>query len=98
MPALKLLVIVLGLGVVVGLSLVIWGLGQQAGRLKQKSDFGELSIPFPSECRLAEASGDGTGRVWLRFEGLVERGCRQILIVDWAGHRVSGRILLPAPP
>lgn len=55
------------------------------------SGFGQVALDLPAGCAIAEATA-GEGRLVLRLEGLPERGCRQIVILDLESGQELGRV------
>ena len=53
--------------------------------------FGRVALELPEGCAIAEATA-GDKRLVLRLEGLAERGCRQVVILDLESGRELGRI------
>lgn len=95
MRALKALVIGMGILIIVGMGLVVYGMMRQADNLTSRQTFGEVSIPVPADCVLAEASPGERGLVVLRFQGSADAGCRQVLLFDSLRGELRGRIHLP---
>lgn len=91
MRALKVMVIVMGVLLAVGFTVVIVALANRMTSDKKAVGFGEITLPVPEGCGIAEATSDGE-RVILRLEGLAERGCREVVIVDLESGAVLGRI------
>ena len=103
MQALKALVIFMGILIFAGMGLLVYGLMTRGGGssgggglLGGKSatpaaDFGELTVPVPEGCSLAGTELAGA-RLVLRLDGLPERGCQQVLVVDLASGRLLGRV------
>ena len=105
MQALKALVIFMAVLIVAGMALLAYGLvtrtggGEGAGRLFGSAPGGggaggevaSLDLPVPEGCRIAgtELAGD---RLVVRLDGLAERDCQQVLVVDLAGGRLLGRV------
>ena len=92
---LKALVIGMGILIIVGLGLVVYGVVRQADNLISRQSFGEVSIPVPAGCTLAEADSGDRGLVVLRLVGSAGDGCRQVLLFDSRSGEVRGRIHLP---
>lgn len=95
MRAVKALVIGMGILIIVGLGLVVYGVVRQADNLISRDTFGEVTIPLPAGCTLAEASADDRGLVVLRLQGKADDGCRQVLLFDSRSGEMRGRIHLP---
>lgn len=103
MQALKLLVIFMAVLIVAGMALLIYGLVTRtgggegdAGRIAWGGGSGggpaaSLDLPVPEGCRIAgsELAGD---RLVIRLDGLAERDCQQVLVVDLAGGRLVARV------
>ncbi|MGF1628532.1 MAG: hypothetical protein ACFCUT_03605 [Kiloniellaceae bacterium] len=104
MQALKALVLFLAVLIVAGMALLVYGLitrtggGERADGLFGAESGGagaggvaSLDLPVPEGCRIAgtELAGD---RLVIRLDGLAERDCQQVLVVDLAGGRLLGRV------
>ena len=48
-------------------------------------------MPLPQGCSIAETEVSENLLI-LRLEGLVERGCQQVVVVDMANGRVLGQV------
>ena len=100
MKALKILVIVMGLAILVILAFVIFTIAGQisgVGGGGEPAGFGEIELEVPLGCSIASAEGKDDTLV-VRLDGLVERGCQQVLIVDLKSGRVLGRVkAVPTP-
>ena len=98
---LKALVIVMGLLIVVGLVAVAYGIARNAEKLTvseaqpRAATFGERTLDAPPGCRFAEALPLGDSQLLIRLEGLPERGCQQVLVLDLADGSLRGRLILP---
>ncbi len=101
MPGLKALVIVLGILIVAGLTLVAVTVGRRAGGpdgtaasgSTAVSGFGEVSLRIASGARLVDATADG-GRLVLRLR--LADGTDQVTIVDLQTGRPLGTVRLEA--
>ncbi len=88
--------------VIVMAALILAGIGvivvTIAGRLGDGGaagpGFGEVEVALPEGCSIAAAESDGA-RLILRLEGLEERGCRQVVVVDLESGEVLGRVTAP---
>lgn len=110
MQALKALVIFMGVLIVAGMALLVYGLmtrtggdeatdGMAAGgsaTISPLEPFGTLELSIPDGCSLAGSELAGE-RLVVRITGQVERGCQQLVIVDLASGRELGR-LKAVPP
>ncbi len=111
MQALKALVIFMGVLIVAGMALLVYGLvtrtgdGGRAGEAPAPQveqapaaavDFGTLELAIPDGCSLAGSELAGA-RLVIRIDGQVERGCQQLVIVDLASGRELGRVKAVAP-
>jgi hypothetical protein len=99
MQSLKILVIVMGLAILVILGIVIY---MVAGRVSdvgggEPAGFGEIEFQLPLGCSIASAEGQDD-RLIVRLDGLAERGCQQVLVVDLETGRVVGRVKAVPPP
>lgn len=111
MQALKVLVIFMAVLIVAGMALLVYGLvtrtggegGGSTGLLGEGSGgsggpAASLDLPVPEGCRIAgsELAGD---RLVIRLDGLAERDCQQVLVVDLASGRLVGRVrAVPGAP
>jgi hypothetical protein len=104
MQALKALVIFMGILIMAGMALLVYGLvtrtgggdemagGQGAGGAAPLSaPFGALDLIVPDGCSIAGSELSG-GHLVVRFTGQVERGCQQLVIVDLASGQELGRV------
>ncbi len=104
MQALKLLVIVMGILILVGLALLVYGVTQRAserdgGEAEPAAGegFGEIAVPLPAGCTIAEARGED-GRLVVRLDGPAERGCQQVIVIDMDDGKVLGRVQATPQP
>jgi hypothetical protein len=86
MNALKGLVIGMGILIVAGFVVVAVTL---ASRLGSPKGFGDVALPVPGHCTIAEAAPD-RGRVILRLGG--GGLCEQVLVIDADSGAVVGRL------
>lgn len=92
MQALKIVVIAMGLLIVAGLALLFYGLAEGVGKLGGgAAPLGEVVVPVPEGCVIADSRIDVPYLV-LRLDGLAERGCQQVVLVDLESGRVTGRV------
>lgn len=86
-----LVALVVGMGVLifVGLGLLAYGVLSRVGG--PAAGFEALDLPIPAGCVIADSRLEGE-RVLLRLDGLAERGCQQVLLVDLASGEVTARI------
>ncbi len=90
MKALKILVAGMGVLIALGLALVVYGL---AGRKSEDAKgFGDLDLKLNPGCTIAAADGFD-GRLIVRTQGPMERGCQQVIVIDGSSGRVLGRVL-----
>lgn len=99
MQALKVLVIFMAILIVAGMALLVYGLVTRTGG--GDSLFGgtagagggaaDLDLPVPEGCVIAGAELSGE-RLVVRLDGLAERDCQQVLVVDLAAGRLLGRV------
>lgn len=94
MQAVKAVVIGMGLLIVAGLALLFYGLTQGVGKLGGGGGepLGEVVVPVPEGCVIADARIEAPHLV-LRLDGLAERGCQQVVLIDLDSGRIQGRIL-----
>ena len=87
-----LVALVVGLGILIFAGLIVVAI-TVAGRIAggDAEGFGQVALPLPEGCRIAEATS-GEGRLILRLEGLAERGCDQVVILDLESGRELGRV------
>ncbi len=99
MQALKVMVIVMGVAIVAILVVVVVTIMQRgtSGALSGAEGFGEVAFTLPAGCTLAAAEA-AEGRLILRLEGLPERGCQQVVVLDLESGRELGRITATAAP
>ncbi|MFO1152296.1 MAG: hypothetical protein U1E42_01340 [Rhodospirillales bacterium] len=103
MPAIKALVIGLGVLLLTGVALLIYGISQKAADPKFKllegkppvgaplASFGETSFALPEHCEVAEIRPDGP-RLYLRTGP--SGACERILVIDTASGQLLGSIRL----
>jgi hypothetical protein len=91
MQALKALVIFMAVLIVAGMVLLAYGLMTRMGGGETAGEVGDLDLPVPEGCRIAgtELAGE---RLVIRLDGLAERDCQQVLVVDLASGRLLGRV------
>lgn len=105
MQALKALVIFMAVLIVAGMVLLVYGLVMRMGggeaRLfaghpaAESGEAASLDLPVPEGCTIAgaELAGEsGSERLVVRLDGLVERDCQQVLVVDLGSGRLLGRV------
>ncbi len=101
MQSIKALVIFMGLLILAGLGLLVYGV---VGRVSEVSDagvpggFDETVVPLPVGCTLAQAELD-EGRLVLRAEGPADRpDCQQVILLDPDSGAELGRVkIVPQP-
>ena len=91
MQGIKIVVIGMGLLIVAGLALLFYGLAQGVGKLGGGAPLGEVVVPVPEGCVIADSRIEAPYLV-LRLDGLAERGCQQVVLVDLESGRVTGRV------
>lgn len=92
MQSLKALVIIMGLLIVAGLGLVVYGFAARApDAVGGAAGFGEVDLPLPAGCVIA-ASETAEGRLILRLDGPPEAGCQQVVVLDLDSGEVLGRV------
>lgn len=87
-----LVALVVGLGILIFAGLIVVAI-TVAGRIGGGGGegFGQVALPLLEGCSIAEAT-TGEGRLILRLEGLAERGCNQVVILDLESGRELGRV------
>ena len=96
MQALKALVIVMAVAILAGIGLVAYTIAVRVTGA-DKAGFEAIDVAIPEGCTLAESQLE-RNRIFLRIEGLPERGCQQIIILDAETGEERGRVRLrPAP-
>lgn len=105
MQALKALVIFMAVLIVAGMALLVYGLVTRSGGGAERFFGGRagadgrpasLDLEMPDGCAIAGAELAGE-RLVLRLDGLAERDCRQVLVVDLPQGRVLARIRAVPP-
>ena len=98
MQALKALVIFMGVLIIAGMVLLVYGLVTRTGDGETGSGgapaaagFGALDLAVPAGCSIAGSELSGN-RLVVRLEGLAERGCQQLVVLDLASGRELGRV------
>jgi hypothetical protein len=103
MQALKALVIFMAVLIVAGMVLLVYGLVTRTGGDDSGAGlFGDgvgggsgvpasLDLPVPDGCTIAGTELNGE-RLVIRLDGLAERDCQQVLVVDLASGRLVGRV------
>jgi hypothetical protein len=92
MQALKALVILMAVLIVAGMALLVYGLvTRTSGGSGEGGGVTSLDLAVPEGCRIAGSALDGE-RLVLRLDGLAERDCQQVLVVDLAGGRLIARV------
>ncbi len=101
MKSIKALVIVMGLLILAGLGLLVYGLVGQVSEIAApgaSDGFDAASVALPAGCRLAQADLD-EGRLVLRVEGPADRpDCQQVILLDPASGAELGRITIVPKP
>jgi hypothetical protein len=90
MQALKALVILMAVLIVAGMALLVYGLVTRTGS-GEGGGAASLDLAVPEGCRIAGSALEGEHLV-LRLDGLAERDCQQVLVVDLAGGRLIARV------
>ena len=88
----------MGLLIVGGLVLLVYGVGTQMGKVGGgAAGFGEVALPMPDGCVIADSRVEAPHLV-VRLDGLAERGCQQVVLIDLDTGRVVGRLrAVPTP-
>ncbi len=101
MQSIKALVIFMGLLILAGLGLLVYGVVGQVSEISGPGDpdgFDAASVALPAGCVLAEARLD-EGRLVLRAEGPSSRpDCQQVILLDPASGAELGRITIAPRP
>ena len=105
MQSIKALVIFMGLLILAGLGLLVYGMANQVSEIAGPGDttgarggFDAASVALPAGCVLAEARID-EGRLVLRADGPADRpDCRQVILLDPASGDELGRISIAPQP
>ena len=102
MKSIKALVIIMGLLILAGLGLLVYGLVGQVSEIAGPGDdpdgFDAASVALPAGCVLAEARID-EGRLVLRAEGPADRpDCQQVILLDPVSGAELGRVRITPQP
>ena len=99
--ALKILVVVMGIAIVASVIVIVVAISNRLSEAEQAAPaeaatapakvIGDLSIAIPEGCVMAEADVQGS-RLVVRIDGLAERGCQQVILIDLASGRVLTRV------
>ena len=89
MQALKYLVISLAVLILAGMGLLAYGLATRGG--EGGAGFAAVDVPLPPGCSIAETEVSENLLI-LRLEGLMERGCQQVVVVDMSSGKVMGKV------
>ncbi len=73
------------------------GSGRGFGEAGGGRGFGEVALSLPAGCVIAAAQASD-GRLVLRTDGPLERGCQQVVVIDPDSGRVVGRIRAAPEP
>ena len=101
MQSIKVLVIFMGLLIVAGLGLLVYGMVNQVSRIAgpgTADGFDETVISLPIGCSVVETRVDGD-RLVVRTDGPLDyEACRKIIIIDLQSGEVVGRVkIVPQP-
>jgi hypothetical protein len=93
MRSLKALVIFMGLLIVAGLGLVVYGMVSQVSDMPEATaGFDEAEVPLPTGCSVVETRVDGD-RLVVRTDGPDGfEPCQRIIIIDLESGEVLGRV------
>ncbi len=104
MHSIKALVLFMGLLILAGLGLLVYGVVGRVSELAgpgapgARSGFDAASVTLPAGCVLAEAHLEA-GRLVLRAEGPLGRpDCQQVILLDPANGAELGRITIAPQP
>ena len=99
--ALKILVVVMGIAIVASVIVIVVAISNRLSEAEQAAPaeaaslpakaIGDLSIAIPEGCVMAEAQVQA-GRLVLRIDGLAERGCQQVVLIDLESGQVLTRV------
>ncbi len=112
--ALKILVVVMGIAIVAGVIVIVVAVSNRMSDSETlapagaagttgpvtKADsvaIGDLSIAVPEGCVMADAGVEGN-RLIVRLDGLAERGCQQVILIDLSNGTVLGRVTAEPGP
>ena len=105
MKPIKALVIVMGLLILTGLGLLVYGVAGQVSEISgpgtapgAQGGFEETVVPLPAGCSVVEIRVDGD-RLVVRMDGPPDyEPCQKIIIIDLQSGEVVGRIkIVPQP-
>ena len=101
MQSIKILVIFMGLLILAGLGLLVYGVVNQVSEVAgpggpvapdAPGGFDEVEIPLPAGCSVVETRVDG-GRLIVRTDGPDSNApCQKIIIIDLESGEVLGRV------
>jgi hypothetical protein len=101
MQSIKILVIFMGLLILAGLGLLVYGMVNQVSEVAGPGGpggFDEVEIPLPAGCSVVETRVDG-GRLIVRTDGPDSNApCRKIIIIDLESGEVLGRVQFKLGP
>ena len=99
--ALKILVVVMGIAIVASVIVIVVAISNRLSEAEQAAGaetaplpakaIGDLSIAIPEGCVMAEARAQGS-RLVVRIDGLAERGCQQVVLIDLESGRILTRV------
>jgi hypothetical protein len=95
MQPLKVLVIVMGVVIAIGLGIVAMTIADRLGKRGGAGGFGTANLTLPKGCHLIGMASAGA-KLALRLGDTLD--CQVILIVDPESGRETGRIALAAEP
>ena len=95
MYALKALVVSMAVLIVAGLALLGYGVVTRTS--PGGGGMAEVVLTFPAGCTIGDASVSD-GKLLIRGDGPLERGCQQVLMVDMQSGRTLGRIRVETGP
>ena len=101
MQSIKALVIFMGLLIVAGLGLLVYGVANQVSEVAvpdAPGGFDEAAVALPAGCVLVQADLD-EGRLVLRAEGPSDRpDCQQVILLDPTSGAELGRVIVAPQP
>lgn len=98
MRALVILMSVMGIAIVVALGFVVYGIQRDlGGGGSNDASLGEHNLGLAEVCEIADAQLEDD-RILIRTDGLAERGCQQVFILDVNDGRILGRISVSPTP
>lgn len=96
MQGLKILVVVMAFAIFAVIGVIIVTVSGRIGdEAAEVQGFGEIQLPLPQDCVIADVALGDDQRLAITIEGPVESGCRMIVIFDLEAGEEAGRVVLP---